>query len=62
MVQVCAEEAFECLSPCYNEEANVEERYTRVTAVIDCYEQYDFEYVFFDNASTDGTVEKLKAL
>lgn len=50
------------ISPCYNEEANVDELYSRVVAVIDQYTQYDFEYVFIDNASTDGTVEKLKAI
>ncbi|GAB4060198.1 glycosyltransferase family 2 protein [Uliginosibacterium sediminicola] len=50
------------ISPCYNEEANVEELYRRVMAVLAQYPQYDFEYVFIDNASTDGTVARLKAL
>ncbi len=50
------------VSPCYNEESNVEELYRRVVAVIEQYVQYDFEYLFIDNASTDSTVEKLKLL
>jgi glycosyltransferase involved in cell wall biosynthesis len=50
------------ISPCYNEEDNVEELYRRVCEVFSTYPQYDFEYLFIDNASTDGTVERLKAL
>ena len=50
------------ISPCYNEEENVEELYSRVTQVIDGLRNYDFEYLFIDNASTDSTVEKLKKL
>lgn len=50
------------ISPCFNEEANVEELYQRVCAVMATLPQYDFEYVFIDNASTDGTLEKLKNL
>lgn len=50
------------ISPCYNEEANVDELYSRVTKVLEQFPQYDFEYVFIDNASTDGTVARLKAI
>ncbi len=50
------------ISPCYNEEENIEELYRRVTTVIKELENYDFEYLFIDNASTDSTVEKLKLL
>jgi dolichol-phosphate mannosyltransferase len=41
---------------------NVDELYTRVTKVLEQYHQYEFEYVFIDNASTDGTVARLKAI
>lgn len=50
------------ISPCFNEEANVEELYGRVCAVMATLPQYDFEYLFIDNASTDGTIEKLRGL
>jgi glycosyltransferase involved in cell wall biosynthesis len=51
------------VTPCYNEEANV----------VDCYESlrrivenelpgYDYEHVFCDNASTDGTLDLLREL
>lgn len=48
------------ISPCYNEEENIEELYKRVAEVIDALHDYDFEYIFIDNASTDGTVAKLR--
>lgn len=49
-------------SPCFNEEGNIEELYKRVVKVMDALPEYNFEYVFIDNASTDGTIEKLRAL
>lgn len=50
------------ISPCYNEADNIQELYSRVTAVIDQYGNYDFEYVLIDNASTDNTVEILRGI
>jgi dolichol-phosphate mannosyltransferase len=50
------------ISPCYNEVDNIEEIYHRVKAVMSQYPQYEFEYLFIDNASTDGTDLKLKML
>ncbi len=50
------------ISPCYNEVENIEEIYLRVKAVMSQYPQYEFEYLFIDNASTDGTDLKLKML
>ena len=50
------------VSPCFNEEANVEELYRRVKAAVSGIEKYDFEFIFIDNHSEDTTVEKLKAL
>jgi dolichol-phosphate mannosyltransferase len=50
------------ISPCYNEEANIDELYARVTKVTEQYPKYEFEYIFIDNASTDGTVAQLKAI
>ena len=50
------------ISPCYNEEANIEELYARVYKILELYPNYDFEYLFIDNSSTDGTLEKLKEI
>lgn len=48
--------------PCYNEEANVDEIYERLVRVFESLPQYTVEILFIDNASTDRTVEKVKAL
>jgi dolichol-phosphate mannosyltransferase len=50
------------VSPCFNEEENVEELYCRVISAISKLDNYQFEFIFIDNASTDGTVAKLKKL
>jgi glycosyltransferase involved in cell wall biosynthesis len=50
------------VSPCYNEEENVSRLYKTVCALMAKYPMYDFEYIFIDNASTDGTVNKLKEI
>ena len=49
-------------TPCYNEEENVDELYQRVKAVFDGLPQYKYEHLFIDNASTDQTVARLKAI
>lgn len=50
------------VSPCYNEASNIEELYRRVVLTTSALKEYDFEYLFIDNASTDGTQEKLREL
>lgn len=50
------------VTPCYNEEDNVEELYTRVKAAIAGLTKYEFNLIFIDNHSQDGTVAKLKKL
>ena len=47
------------MSPCFNEEENVQELYSRITHVMKSV-IYDYELIFIDNASTDHTVEILK--
>jgi glycosyltransferase involved in cell wall biosynthesis len=50
------------LTPCYNEEENVEILYNKVKDVFKQLPQYNYEHIFIDNASTDKTVEILKRL
>ncbi len=49
------------VTPCFNEEDNVEELYERIKTVMsgfDC----EYEHIFIDNASKDATPQKLRAL
>lgn len=45
--------------PCYNESENIDELYSRICVTIQDLKNYDFEFMFIDNASEDGTVAKL---
>jgi glycosyltransferase involved in cell wall biosynthesis len=47
---------------CFNEEANVEEVYSRTRAVMAALEHYRYEHLFIDNCSSDRTVEILKRI
>lgn len=50
------------ISPCFNEQENIAELYERVKLVMDSFSNYDFEYIFIDNASSDETVNKLREI
>jgi glycosyltransferase involved in cell wall biosynthesis len=50
------------LTPCYNEAGNVQVLYDRIRAVFDRLQEYSYEHVFIDNASTDDTVAILRTL
>src|SRR5450759_4354109 len=50
------------LTPCYNEADNVQTLYERVRAVFQPLDEYAYEHVFIDNASTDETVSILRAI
>lgn len=50
------------VTPCFNEEDNVDEIYGRVKKVFQGLPGYLYEHIFIDNASTDETVIKLKAI
>jgi polyisoprenyl-phosphate glycosyltransferase len=51
------------VTPCYNEEGNVEELYSRVKNIItESLPHFSYEHIFIDNASTDNTVNILKKL
>lgn len=49
------------VTPCYNEEENIDELYQRIVAVMASL-PYDYEHICIDNASTDGTVRKIKEI
>ncbi|ACK67298.1 glycosyl transferase family 2 [Rippkaea orientalis PCC 8801] len=50
------------LTPCYNEEKNIEEVYLKVKEIFEEFEEYDYEHIFIDNASSDKTVSILKSI
>ena len=50
------------VSSCYNEEGNVDVMAARVRSTMEGLPQYRYEHLFIDNHSSDGTVEKLRAL
>jgi glycosyltransferase involved in cell wall biosynthesis len=62
-VTLVAKRLLTIVSPCYNEEKAVEACYRAVREVVETQlPGYDFEHIFADNASTDGTVAELKRL
>ena len=50
------------VTPCFNEESNVEELHLRIAAQFDKLPGYDFEHIYIDNASTDGTAKVIRRL
>jgi glycosyltransferase involved in cell wall biosynthesis len=49
------------VTPCYNEEANIDELYQRIVEVMSRLD-YDYEHIFIDNCSTDSSIVKLRGL
>ncbi len=50
------------VTPCYNEESNVDALYERVRSVFQKLGLDSYEHLFIDNASTDETVSRLRSL
>lgn len=50
------------MAPCFNEAGNVTELYRQAREVFAALPTYDVDFVFIDNASTDGTQAELRAL
>jgi len=57
-----SERVITILTPCFNEVDNVRELHRRVQTVAQELPEYLIEHLFVDNASTDGTVEELRAI
>jgi glycosyltransferase involved in cell wall biosynthesis len=53
--------AITIVTPCFNETENVQELYERIFGVMQG-TSYEYEHVFIDNASTDGTPDKLRLI
>jgi glycosyltransferase involved in cell wall biosynthesis len=50
------------VTPCFNEEENVDEIYQQIKTLFTSLKNYRYEHVFIDNASTDETVARLRLL
>jgi glycosyltransferase involved in cell wall biosynthesis len=50
------------VTPCYNEEGNVEELHALIKATMAQHPQYEYDHLFIDNASADRTVEILRRI
>ncbi|MDD3014208.1 MAG: glycosyltransferase family 2 protein [Candidatus Gastranaerophilales bacterium] len=50
------------VTPCYNEEKNVEEIYLQVKGIFEKLDSYEYEHIFIDNSSKDKTVQILKEI
>ena len=56
------EKTISILTPCFNEEENVEELYNRVREEMLKVGRYRYEHIFIDNSSRDNTVAVLKQI
>ncbi len=48
------------ITPCFNEEENIEAIYSQIKSVMNDLHQYEYEHIFIDNYSKDKTAEILK--
>lgn len=50
------------VTPCFNEADNVEELHAQIAQIMSELPGYEFEHIYIDNASTDGTVPILRRM
>ena len=50
------------VTPCFNESENVEELYRQIKTIMTEISDIEYEHIFIDNASEDGTVPVLRKL
>ena len=48
--------------PAYNEAGNVAELHSQISRVIEVIKNYEFEFLFIENGSTDKTFDELQKL
>jgi len=59
---VASRKLISVVTSCFNEEDNVEELHRRIASQFDGLPGYDFEHIYIDNASTDGTAKAIRRL
>jgi glycosyltransferase involved in cell wall biosynthesis len=59
---VASRKLISVVTPCFNEEGNVDELHRRIAAQFETLPDYDFEHIYIDNASTDGTAAAIRRL
>jgi glycosyltransferase involved in cell wall biosynthesis len=62
MEPVRARKLISVVCPCFNEEGNVRELHEQVREVFRKLDRYDYEQIFIDNSSKDGTVAILREI
>ena len=62
MMQNNSKKLISVVTPCFNEEGNVEDLFNAVKKVFQKNQEYIFEHIFIDNASTDATVSILRRM
>lgn len=50
------------LTPCFNEQENIVSLYEAIGRIMQDFKEYEYEHIYIDNASTDGTVAALREL
>ena len=50
------------VTPCFNEEGNIEELYQQIKKIMAAPKSYSYEHIFIDNHSTDRTVALLRKI
>lgn len=60
--KISAEKTVDVIVPCYNEEAALDAFFTHTSELLGNIKGYDFRYIFIDDGSDDGTLEKIKSI
>ena len=61
-MQAESRKTVDIIVPCYNEEENIDAFYDAVREVIEEIPGYDFSFIFIDDGSSDGTLDKIRGL